>query len=104
MNCRIDPHRHIVWILCGDPFIHVEKVAVTFPDHLFTETADGPRKIEIDAEPMFADSPSLIAHGFSISGCHIAWYEIPEAGIFSLEVIVALENIPASGIRSEEHT
>ena len=51
MNSRVDAHRHLVRVFAGDLEVHVEKVAVPFPDDVAAEALDGVGEIEITPRP-----------------------------------------------------
>ena len=51
VDCRVDPHGNLVWILTGDLLIHVEEVAVLIRHPLLAQAVDGIGEIEVDATP-----------------------------------------------------
>src|SRR5690625_6652221 len=45
----VDPHRDLVWVLVGDPLVHIEEVPVPLPDRINPVAPD--RVIEIEVDP-----------------------------------------------------
>ena len=87
---RVDPHRHRVRILVGDPLVHVEQVAVARLDGLDPQPRDGIGEVEIHRQARLADAAPVVAHRFRVARCDVARHEVAEAGVLALEVIVAL--------------
>ena len=87
---RIDPHRHLVRVLVGDPLVHLEEVAVPLPDGVLAEPGDGVGEVEIDAAAAGAHAAAVVADLLGGPGGDVARGEVAEAGVLPLEVVVAL--------------
>src|SRR5690606_34700548 len=82
--------RGLVWIFAGDPLVHLEQVAVAIGDDLLAEAADGVGEVEIDRHLARADAAALVAHGLGGARGGVARDQVAEAGVATLEVVVAL--------------
>ena len=87
---RVDPHRHLVRVLVGDPLVHLEEVAVLRLDGLAAEPLDGVGEVEVDAEPARADAAALVADLLGGAGGDVAGDEVAEGRVLPLQVVVAL--------------
>src|SRR5215471_16392398 len=90
MDCGIDAHWHCVGILAGDPFVHVEQVAIAFANDVLAEAPDRVGEIQVDAESAFSYSSTFIAYELRIARCDVAWDKISETRIFPLKVVITL--------------
>ena len=88
MHRRVNPHRDLIGVLAGDPFIHVEKVAVTIRDCILSQALNGVGKIQVDSQTARTDTPTFVANFFSRSRGDIARRKVPVAGIFAFQEIV----------------
>src|SRR5262249_20762026 len=86
----IDAHRDFVRILVGDALVHLEEIAVSLADLVLAEAFDGVREIEIHAAAARTYAASFIADFFRGARCDVAWREIAEARVLSLEIVIAL--------------
>src|SRR6476659_8317475 len=90
MRRRINAHRDFVWILGGDVGVHLEKIAVALFDDVASEALDGIGEIEIDAAAAGTDAAPFVAYFLRPARGDIARREVAEAGVFALEVVIAL--------------
>ena len=67
VNGRVDPHRHLVWILSGDPFVHLEEVSIALANNWSAQTLDRIGKIQVHAQTCFTDSAAFVANRLGIS-------------------------------------
>ena len=86
----IDPHRHLVRIVIGDPPVHVEQVPVPRLDRVHAEAFDRVGEVQIDGESGVANAPPLVADALGVSRRHVAGHEVAEARIAAFEIVVAL--------------
>src|SRR5690606_10254840 len=87
---RVDPHRHPVRILVGDPLVHVEEVAVLGLDRPPPHPLDGVGEVQVDALAAGAHSPALVADVLRGAGGDVPGDEVAEGGVDALQVVVAL--------------
>lgn len=87
---RVDPHRHGVRVLGGDPGVHVEEVAVLLLDLRPAHAPDGVGEVQVDALPAGAHSPALVTDVLGGAGGDVAGHEVAEGGVDALQVVVAL--------------
>src|SRR6516162_7960138 len=62
MHCRVNPHWALISVFRSDVVVHVEEIAVPFPDGLLAKSLDGVRKIEINAQSAGAHAPAFVAN------------------------------------------
>ena len=87
--CREDHHRSMVGIIIRDHLIHVEEVAVTVADYIFTETVDCIFEIEVDSVAC-TDAIAGVAALFGGAACDVTRAEVTECGIAAFEIEVAV--------------
>ncbi len=87
---RVDPHRHLVRILVGDPLVHVEEVAVPGLDGLAAHALDGVGEVEVDTLSARPHSPALVTDVLGGAGGDVARHEVAEGRVDALQVVVAL--------------
>ena len=90
MDGGIDPHRHLVGILGGNPFVHLEQVAVARLDDLDAEAVDGFLEVEIHRKPGVADAEPFVRLLLCGARRDVARHEVAEARVAPFEVVVAL--------------
>ncbi len=86
----VDPHRHPVGVLVGDPLVHVEEVAVLGLDRLAPHARDGVGEVQVDALAAGAHAPALVADVLRGAGGDVARDEVAEGRVDALQVVVAL--------------
>ena len=87
---RVDPHRHLVRVLRGDPLVHLEEVAVLLRDRPAAQPGDGVGEVEVDALAAGADAAALVADVLGGAGGDVAGHQVAEGGVDALQVVVAL--------------
>ena len=83
-------HGGAVGIVTADALIHLEEVAVAFLNGMFAVALDGVAEVEENAETGGGNAVTGIAEFLGGAGGDVARGEVAEAGIFALEVVVAL--------------
>ena len=90
----VDPHRHHVGVLTGDPGVHVEQVAVLLLDRIPAEPLDRFREVEVDtaayAFHLGADSAPLVAHVLGLPRRDVTRDQVAERRVDPLQVVVAV--------------
>src|SRR5438105_11964096 len=90
MHRRVNSHRNFIGVLGRDFLVDIEKISVTLADRLFAQPRDGVGKIEIDSTTAGSDTTTFITNFLGCARCDIARRQISEAGVFSLQVIIAI--------------
>ena len=67
MDRRINSHRRFVGIFVRDIQVHVEQVAVPFPNSAFPEPANRVGEIKINSQPARANAAAFIANLFRVA-------------------------------------
>ncbi len=86
----VDAHGNLVRVLVGDALVHVEEVAVLFPDHGGPEALDGVRKVQVDAVPAGTHAAPFVRDLLGRARGDVARHQVAERGIAPLEVVVAV--------------
>ena len=86
----VDPHRHLVRVLGGDPLVHLEEVAVLLLDRRPAQPRDGVGEVEVDALAAGAHAAALVADVLRGAGGDVAGDEVAEGRVDPLQVVVAL--------------
>src|SRR6185369_2713136 len=90
MRGRIHAHRALVAVLVGDFLIHLEQVAVTFTDGIFTKPLDRVGKIQVYTTPTATDAATVIALLLGGTGSDITWCQVSVGGILALQIIITV--------------
>ncbi len=87
---RVDPHRHPVRVLGGDPLVHLEQVAVLGLHRVPAQPSDGVGEVQVDALPAGSDAAALVADVLGGPGGDVARHQVAEGRVDPLQVVVAL--------------
>ena len=90
MNGRINAHRNLISVFAGDLVVNLEQISITLANGILAESPNRVREIEIDTAPTWTDSATFIADLLGRARRNIARRKISEAGIFSLQIIIAI--------------
>ena len=86
---RIDPHRLLVWVLTGNPVVHIEQVPVLLGDGIHAVTGDGYLEVKEHTVLQWAYAPALVTHRFGITRRHVTWHQVSKGRVFAFQVVVA---------------
>ena len=86
----IDHHGRGIRIFIGDAVVHLEEVAVLRLDVVASEALNGLGEVEIDRLAGGSDAAPLVAHLLGVARREVARNQVAEAGIFPLEIVIAL--------------
>src|ERR1041385_2853458 len=90
MDRWINSHRTLVGVFGGDLFVNVKQISVAFANRVLAETRDRIGEVEVNAATALADAAAFIANFLGRARRDIARREVPEARIFSLEIVIAI--------------
>ncbi len=88
MYSRVDHHRSSIRVFACDPFIHLKKIAVFFPDDIYPVSLNGIFKIEVNGKPGWPYPFSLVTYLLCIARCHIAGDQVSKTRVLSLQIVV----------------
>ncbi len=84
----VDPHRHPVRVLGGDPLVHLEEVAVLGLDGVPAQSADRVGEVQVHALAAGADAAALVADVLGGPGGDVARHQVAEGGVDPFQVVV----------------
>src|SRR5438270_2703880 len=90
MDGRVNPHRNLVSVFGRDFLVNIEEISVPFPDRLLSQAPDGIGEIEVNSTTAGSDTATFIAHFLGRSRSDVARRQISKAGVFALQVIIAI--------------
>ena len=90
MDSRINHHRVFVWADISDFFIHIEEVAVTLCNDIFTQTVDSFGEVKEYGKTGVVYAEALVAAFFGSAAGNVTRNEVTECRITAFQVVVAV--------------
>ena len=90
MQCRVDHHRSLVWIIVRDLFVHIEQVTVFLLNDLFTQAIDRVGEIQEYGQARAVHAETCVATLFSGTRSHVARNQVSECRITPLQIIITV--------------
>ena len=90
VDSRINHHRVFVWADISDFFIHIEEVAVTLCNDIFTQTVDSFGEVKEYGKTGVVHAEALVAAFFGSAAGNVTRNEVTECRIAAFQVVVAV--------------